>query len=157
MIEEKDFENIDKNMKYRIKSLQSFLLKYDKYYPATPLKIVTNDILGIRYIINSYNKIDTTSLSGNFKIIDMTKGKSNDDEYRGFHIYYEKDNFNYPIEIQFFTKKYALFNSWLHDYVYKYHNNEYGIKLKELYDKEIIQNENDFRRELNVLLNSEKI
>lgn len=96
---EKDFESIDKNMKYRIKSLQSFLLKYDKYYPATPLKRVANDILGIRYIINSYSEIDTTSLSGNFKIIDMTKGKSNDDGYRGFHIYYEKDSFNYSIEI----------------------------------------------------------
>lgn len=41
-----------------------------------------------------------------------------------------KYDFNYPIEIQFFTKKDALFNGWLHDYVYKYHNNEYGIKLK---------------------------
>lgn len=48
----------------------------------------------------------------------------------------------------------AIFNGWLHDYVYKYHNNEYGIRLKELYDKGIIKNENDFRRELNVLLNS---
>lgn len=48
----------------------------------------------------------------------------------------------------------VIFNGWLHDYVYKYHNNEYGIRLKELYDKGIIKNENDFRKELNVLLNS---
>ena len=155
--QEKDLNKIDQNIVARIKSLESFLLKWDKNYPSSTLKHTANDILGIRYIINSYNDVDISNLKGNFKIVNMTNGKTNDDGYRGLHIYYEKDNFNYPIEIQFFTEYDAKFNSWLHDYVYKYHNNEYGIKLKELYDKGIIKNENDFRRELNVLLNSEKI
>lgn len=152
--QEKDLTKFDQNIIARIKSLESFLLKWDKNYPSSTLKHTANDILGIRYIINSYNDIDTNNLIGKFRIIDMTNGKAHDDGYRGLHIYYEKDNFNYPIEIQFFTEYDAIFNGWLHDYVYKYHNNEYGIRLKELYDKGIIKNENDFRRELNVLLNS---
>lgn len=82
------------------------------------------------------------------------RSTANDDGYRGFHIYYEKNNFNYPIEIQFFTEFDAIFNGWLHDYIYKYHNNEYGIKLRKLYEEGKIINENDFRRYLNVLLDS---
>ena len=152
--QKQDFEKYDKEMFLRIKSLESFLLKWDKNYPSSSLKHAANDILGIRYIVKDYSDIDVSNLVGKYRIVNMINGKTNDDGYRGLHIYYEKDNFNYPIEIQFFTEKDAIFNSWLHDFVYKYHNNEIGIKLRDLYDKNIIVNENDFRRELNVLLDS---
>ena len=49
----------------------------------------------------------------------MSKGKSNDDGYRGVHIYYQKDNKHYPIEIQFNTYYDRQLNDWLHDKFYK--------------------------------------
>ena len=45
----------------------------------------------------------------------MSKGKSNDDGYRGVHVYYQKDNKHYPIEIQFNTYSDRQLNDWLHD------------------------------------------
>jgi hypothetical protein len=130
---------------YRIKSIQSIKLKYDRYYPSKEIDSCFNDILGIRAIVENYN-IDL--ISDYIKHVDMTNGKKNDDGYRGYHIYYKKSNYHYPIEVQFFTEKDYVFNMWLHKYVYKYEDNKIGIKLKELYDKTIIKNEEDFKEEL---------
>ena len=130
---------------YRIKSLQSINLKYDRYYPAKEIGTCFNDILGIRIIVLDYD-IDLSD--ENIRHVDMSNGKKNDDGYRGYHIYYKKSNFHYPIEVQFFTKRDYTFNMWLHKYVYKYKDNMIGIKLKGLYDRGIIQNEDDFKEEL---------
>lgn len=130
---------------YRIKSLQSINLKYDRYYPAKEIGTCFNDILGIRIIVLDYD-IDLSD--ENIRHVDMSNGKKNDDGYRGYHIYYKKSNFHYPIEVQFFTERDYIFNMWLHKYVYKYKDNMIGIKLKNLYDKGIIQNEDDFKEEL---------
>ena len=130
---------------YRIKSLQSINLKYDRYYPAREIGTCFNDILGIRIIVLDYD-IDLSD--ENIRHVDMSNGKKNDDGYRGYHIYYKKSNFHYPIEVQFFTKRDYTFNMWLHKYVYKYKDNMIGIKLKGLYDRGIIQNEDDFKEEL---------
>lgn len=78
----------------------------------------------------------------------MSSGKKNDDGYRGYHIYYKKSNYHYAIEVQFFTERDYILNMWLHKYVYKYKDNMIGIKLKDLYDKGIIQNEDNFKEEL---------
>lgn len=130
---------------YRIKSLQSINLKYDRYYPAKEIGTCFNDILGIRIIVLHYH----IGLSDeNIRHVDMSNGKKNDDGYRGYHIYYKKSNFHYPIEVQFFTERDYIFNMWLHKYVYKYKDNMIGVKLKDLYDKGIIQNEDDFKEEL---------
>ena len=40
---------------------------------------------------------------GKIRIVDMSKEKENDDDYRGVHVYYQKGIFHYPIEIQFNT------------------------------------------------------
>lgn len=32
-----------------------------------------------------------------FHVADMSKGKSDDDGYRGVHLYFQKDNSYYPI------------------------------------------------------------
>lgn len=130
---------------YRIKSLQSINLKYERYYPAKEIGTCFNDILGIRIIVLHYD-IDLSD--ENIRHVDMSNGKKNDDGYRGYHIYYKKSNYHYPIEVQFFTERDYIFNMWLHKYVYKYKDNMIGVKLKELYDKEIIQNEDDFKEEL---------
>ncbi|WP_051986318.1 hypothetical protein [Clostridium amazonitimonense] len=130
---------------YRIKSIQSIQLKYDRYYPSKEIGSCFNDILGIRVIVKNYN-IDLSD--DNIKHVDMINGKKNDDGYRGYHIYYKKSNYHYPLEVQFFTERDYIFNMWLHKYVYKYKDNNIGIKLKELYDKEIINNEEEFKEAL---------
>ncbi|MGL5414152.1 MAG: hypothetical protein ACRDAU_00645 [Clostridium sp.] len=134
---------------YRIKSLQSINLKYDRYYPTKEIRTCFNDILGIRIIVLNYD-IDLND--ENIRHVDMSNGKKNDDGYRGYHIYYKKSNFHYPIEVQFFTERDYIFNMWLHKYIYKYKDNMIGIKLRDLYDKEIIQNEDDFKEELKNVL-----
>ncbi|MBI5978291.1 hypothetical protein [Clostridium perfringens] len=131
---------------YRIKSIQSINLKYDRYYPSKEINACFNDILGIRMIVDNY---DINIKNDKIRHVDMSKGKKNDDGYRGYHIYYKKSNYHYPIEVQFFTERDYIFNMWLHKYVYKHKDNSIGIKLRELYDKNIIMTEEDFKEEFN--------
>ena len=87
---------------YRVKSLDSILLKYDHYYPDHQTRKVFNDILGFRAFCDDYNQIlEKESLQ--FRIADMSSGKAIDDGYRGVHVYYQKSGKHYPIEIQFNT------------------------------------------------------
>lgn len=65
---------------YRVKSLDSILLKYDRYYPDHQMRKVFNDILGFRAFCDSYEQI-LKEESSQFRIADMTKGKSADDGY----------------------------------------------------------------------------
>ncbi|MGL5868433.1 MAG: hypothetical protein ACRC1T_03555 [Clostridium chrysemydis] len=134
---------------YRIKSLQSINLKYNRYYPSKEIGSCFNDILGIRIIVDDYN---INLENDKIKHVDMTKGKKNDDGYRGYHIYYKKSNHHYPIEVQFFTKRDYKLNMWLHKYVYKYEDNKIGLELKSLYDKSIIESEDDFKEALERVL-----
>lgn len=130
---------------YRIKSIQSMKLKYDRNYPSKEIGACFNDILSMRVIVDDYN-IDLNE--GKMRHVDMSKGKGNDDGYRGYHVYYKKSNYHYPIEVQFFTERDYKFNMWLHKYVYKYKDNSVGIKLRELYDNYVIVSEDDFKEEL---------
>ena len=74
---------------YRIKSMDSILLKYDRYYPDHQTRKVFNDILGFRAFCDSYDQI-LEDESSQFRIADMTSGKAGDDGYRGVHVYYQK-------------------------------------------------------------------
>ena len=74
---------------YRVKSLDSILLKYDRYYPDHQTRKVFNDILGFRAFCDSYDQILEEEFSP-FRIADMAKGKAVDDGYRGVHVYYQK-------------------------------------------------------------------
>lgn len=87
------------------------------------------------------------------------KGKANDDGYRGIHLYFQKDHYHYPIEIQFMTAADKQFNEWLHIKTYKYvSDNKVGSYLRTLYDEGKIISEDDFRKELeNVLSHSKEI
>lgn len=141
---------------HRIKSLQSCLLKYEKYYPSMETEKAFNDILGIRIIIDEYSIIDNMEFPTYTKIVDMRNGKANDDGYRAIHIYYQKDHFHYPIEVQFMTSIDRQFNEWLHIFLYKYVDDRtIGIQLRNLYDNGKIATEEDFRREMrNYVLSS---
>lgn len=137
---------------HRIKSLQSCHLKYNKYYPSTEVEKVFNDLLGIRVIVDSYEAVDSIDLPEGVKVADMRNGKAKDDGYRGIHMYYQKDHFYYPIEIQFMTPRDKIFNEWLHIFLYKYvSDNSIGVKLKSLYDNGVIVSEEDFRKEMQKL------
>lgn len=87
---------------YRIKSLDSIIMKYDRYYPDHQTRKVFNDILGFRAFCDNYEQLKSFK-SMSFRVADMTKGKATDDGYRGVHVYYQKSSKHYPIEIQFNT------------------------------------------------------
>lgn len=142
---------------YRVKSLDSILLKYERYYPDYQTRKVFNDILGFRAFCDSYDQIlaDETS---RFRVADMTKGKAADDGYRGVHVYYQKSGRHYPIEIQFNTLFDRQLNNWLHAYLYKKNYPiETGKIMREKYESGLIRNEDEFKEVLNnVLSNSER-
>lgn len=152
------YENIDilqsPNFEYRIKSLHSALLKYDKYYPDTQMKKCFNDLLGIRITVDRYEEILDNENISKFRMVDMRQGKSVDDGYRGIHLYYQKSNFHYPIEIQINSYSDRKCNDWLHTWIYKNCNNAtIGCRLRMEYDKNQIKTENDFKKCAQKLLN----
>ena len=139
---------------YRVKSIDSILLKYDRYYPDHQTRKVFNDILGFRAFCDSYDQLlefDTAQ----FRVADMTKGKAIDDGYRGVHVYYQKSGKHYPIEIQFNTLFDRQLNNWLHDYLYKKNYPiETGKTMRDKDENGLIRNESEFKEVLiNVLSN----
>ena len=125
---------------YRIKSMDSILLKYDRYYPDHQTRKVFNDILGFRAFCDSYDQI-LEDESSQFRIADMSSGKAGDDGYRGVHVYYQKSGKHYPIEIQFNTLFDRQLNNWLHDYLYKKNYPiETGEIMREKYESGLIRN-----------------
>ena len=144
---------------YRIKSIQSAMLKYDRYYPDHQTAKVFNDILGFRTLCDNYEDVMKLQECKNIRLADMSGGKAENDGYRGVHIYFQLSSFHYPIEIQYNTYYDRQFNNWLHKYVYKReYDNQIGCILRQLYENAKIRNENEFKEMLNyVLSDSEKI
>ena len=141
---------------YRVKSLDSILFKYERYYPDHQTRKVFNDILGFRAFCDSYDQV--LEETPQFRIADMTKGKAIDDGYRGVHVYYQKSGRHYPIEIQFNTLFDRQLNNWLHDYLYKKNYPiEIGMIIRDKYENGLIRNEHEFKEALNnVLFDSER-
>lgn len=148
---------LDIALDYRVKSVDSILLKYNRYYPDHQTRKVFDDILGFRAFCDSYEPI-LEGESAQFRIADMTKGKAEDDGYRGVHVYYQKSGRHYPIEIQFNTLFDRQLNNWLHDYLYKKdYPVETGKIMREKYENGLIRNEYEFKEVLNnVLSGSER-
>ena len=148
---------LDIALDYRVKSVDSILLKYNRYYPDHQTRKVFNDILGFRAFCDSYEPI-LEGESAQFRIADMTKGKAEDDGYRGVHVYYHKSGRHYPIEIEFNTLFDRQLNNWLHDYLYKKdYPVETGKIMREKYENGLIRNEYEFKEVLNnVLSGSER-
>ncbi len=137
---------------YRIKSLDSILLKYERYHPDHQTRKVFNDILGFRAFCNSYEQILEGEFS-QFRIADMSCGKAVDDGYRGVHVYYQKSGNHYPIEIQFNTFFDRQLNNWLHEYLYKKNYPiETGKVLREKYEGGLIRDEHEFKEVLSSVL-----
>ena len=114
---------------YRIKSLDSIIMKYDRYYPDHQTRKVFNDILDFRGFCDNYE-----------------------------HVYYQKSSKHYSIEIQFNTLYDRQLNNWLHDYLYKKeYPIEIGKIMRDKYEKGFIRSKNDFEEALkNVLSDCER-
>ena len=67
------------------------------------------------------------------------------------HLYYQRDNKAYPIEIQLWCGKDYYFNMWSHRHVYKYKKPEVGKKLYEMFEAGSIQKEEEFLLQLQIL------
>ena len=140
---------------YRVKSVESILGKYARYYPDHQVRKVFNDILGFRAFCDNYEDVLEMSTDCMFHVADMSKGKSDDDGYRGVHLYFQKDNSYYPIEIQFNTLYDRQLNNWLHEYLYKKNfSDNVGKIMRKAYEAVKIKNVMEFEEVLNnVLLN----
>ena len=137
---------------YRIKSEESIRSKYERYYPDRPVMKTFNDILGFRACCDDYREVLALCIP-QFKVVDMSKGKARDDGYRGVHLYYQPDNFHYPIELQFNTLYDRQLNNWLHDYLYKKaYPNAIGQIMRQEYEHGSIRDANSFEEVLNHVL-----
>lgn len=82
----------------------------------------------------------------------MRKGKKIDDGYRAVHLYYQKDGYHYPIEIQLWCGDDIDFNIWSHTSAYKYVTAELGSELRGLYDREKINTQEEFEYRLKMIM-----
>jgi putative GTP pyrophosphokinase len=138
---------------YRIKSEQSAHHKYERYYPDTLAEKVFNDLLGFRSLCDSYSDILALGKEKNFRVADMSMGKSNDDGYRGVHVYFQVDHYHYPIEIQYNTYYDRQLNNWLHSFLYKKeYDNSVGKIMRTEYELGNIKSNIDFEEVLKDVL-----
>lgn len=143
----------DVTIDYRIKSMQSVRLKYERYYPDHQTGKVFNDMLGFRTLCDNYEEVLELADCEYIRVADMSKGKANDDGYRGVHVYFQLDHFHYPIEIQYNTYYDRQLNNWFHKYLYKKNSdNEIGKLLRRLYENAKIRTESEFKEVLNDVL-----
>lgn len=130
----------------RFKSDDSILRKYDKTIRSSGgFKQCFNDILGFRLRFENYPE----NYPEYYRVVDLRKGKKADDGYHAIHLYYQRDNMAYPIEVQLWCGKDYFFNVWSHRYVYKYKEPEIGCHLYEEYIDGSISNERQFIERLN--------
>jgi putative GTP pyrophosphokinase len=130
-------------------------MKYDRYYPDHQTGKVFNDMLGFRTLCDNYEDVIGLDKSGYIRIADMSSGKAQDDGYRGVHVYFQLDNFHYPIEIQYNTYYDRQLNNWLHKYLYKKgYDDKVGKHLRRCYENAKIRTENEFKEVLNDVLSS---
>ena len=133
----------------RFKSNDSIMRKYEKTLRAGGgFKQCFNDVLGFRLYFKEYPEIYPEY----FRVVDLRKGKKIDDGYRAVHLYYQRDNLAYPIEIQLWCAEDYQFNIWSHKMVYKYHTAEIGKQLYEKYRSGSIKSEEEFKCEMKKLM-----
>lgn len=136
---------------YRIKSVDSIMLKYQRQ-PNRELKSILNDTLGFR-VIAPYGKSKVLE-KAHFRKVDLRNGKKVDDGYRGIHYYYDLSNFHYPIEVQWWNEHDKLLNNWLHENHYKYNNDKVvPAIIRKQYDNGKITSDN-FEEVYNDLYNN---
>lgn len=134
----------------RFKSDDSIMRKYEKTLRnGGGFKQCFNDVLGFRLRLEEYPE----EFPEYFRVVDLRKGKQEDDGYRAIHLYFQRDNRAYPIEIQLWCGNDYQFNIWSHRYVYKYENNDVGKQLYLDYKNGLIITEADFLKRLKELEN----
>jgi len=101
-------------------------------------------VLGFRLHLSEY----PTEYPEYFRIVDLRKGKQIDDGYHAIHLYYQRDNLAYPIEVQLWCADDYQFNIWSHRFIYKYREAETGRKLYEMYKIGDIRTEDEFIKRL---------
>lgn len=132
----------------RFKSEDSIVRKYEKTIRTNGgFKQCFNDVLGFRLRFDDYPE----QYPSYFRVVDLRNGKKVDDGYRAIHLYYQRDNLAYPIEVQLWCGKDYAFNVWSHQYVYKYKTAEVGRTLYQEYSAGIIRTEQDFLARLHEL------
>ena len=142
---------------YRIKSVQSARMKYERYFPDHQARKVFDDLLGFRTLCDNYEELLNLKMSKYIRVADMSEGKSMDDDYRGVHAYFQLSNYHYPIEIQYNTFYDRQINNWLHKYVYKrMYNNDVGCILRKEYEDGRIRTEKEFKEVLDRVLSGGK-
>ena len=129
----------------RFKSDDSIYRKYEKTLKnGGGFKQCFNDVLGFRLHFEEYPK----EYPDYYRVVDMSEGKQVDDGYRAIHLYYQRNNMAYPIEIQLWCGDDYPFNIWSHRWVYKYENAHIGKVLYETYKLGRINNEEEFLKML---------
>lgn len=125
----------------RFKSEDSIVRKYEKTIRANGgFKQCFNDVLGFRLRFDDYPE----KYPDYFRVVDLRNGKNFDDGYRAIHLYYQRDNLAYPIEVQLWCGQDYVFNVWSHQYIYKYKTPEIGRMLYREYSAGTIRTEQDF-------------
>lgn len=105
------------------------------------------DVLGFRLCFDDY----PVEYPDYFRVVDLRNGKKIDDGYRAIHLYYQRDNLAYPIEVQLWCGRDYTFNIWSHQYVYKYKKPEIGKILYREYSLGDIRTEQKFLARLQEL------
>ena len=125
----------------RFKSEDSLYRKYKKTLETGGgFKQCFNDVLGFRLHFDRYPE----TYPEYYRMVDLRDGKQVDDGYRAIHLYYQKDNKAYPIEIQLWCDEDYQFNVWSHKWLYKYEDIRLGKVLYDLYKDGKINNEEEF-------------
>ncbi|MGL5754600.1 MULTISPECIES: hypothetical protein [Bacteria] len=131
------------NFTSRFKTFESFEKKWEKNSRVGQEKSfhkACNDILGYRFIVDCDSKvlidtINSLELENVTKIDFYTNIKTNDDGYRGIHLYFWYNRRNFPLEIQIWTVRDSLLHFYTHEVIYKSENSqsqkEYSRKLRE--------------------------
>ena len=129
----------------RFKSDDSIYREYEKTIRNQGgFKQCFNDVLGFRLHMEEYPK----EFPEYFRVVDLRNGKIIDDGYRAIHLYYQRDNRSYPIEIQLWCGNDYQYNVWSHRHIYKYDSTAVGRRMYELYRNKEIQTEEDFLMKL---------
>lgn len=133
----------------RFKSDDSIIRKYQKTLRTNGgFKQCFNDVLGFRLKFDDY----PTEFPDFYRVVDLRNGKKVDDGYRAIHLYYQRDSWSYPIEIQLWCGRDYLFNTWSHQYIYKYRSPDIGRELYKAFVGGEINSEQEFIAKLAVVM-----
>ena len=133
----------------RFKSDDSIIRKYQKTLRTNGgFKQCFNDVLGFRLKFDDY----PTEFPDFYRVVDLRNGKKIDDGYRAIHLYYQRDSWSYPIEIQLWCGRDYLFNTWSHQYIYKYRAPDIGRELYKAFDAGEISSEQEFIAKLAIVM-----